>query len=91
MKKIAAGIIGLGLSAFFLVSEASEILQPETLWENAMDKGKKSKAGKEATSRDVKVISKWEVPDILREVSGIAYLGPNRFACVQDEQGTIFI
>ncbi|MBK0403633.1 SdiA-regulated domain-containing protein [Adhaeribacter sp. BT258] len=91
MKKIAAGIVGLGLSAFFLVSEASEKLQPEALWENATDKGKKSKAAKETASRDVKVISKWEVPDVLREVSGIAYLSPNRFACVQDERGTIFI
>ena len=91
MKKIAAGIVGLGLSAFFLVSEASEILQPEIIWENATDNGKKSKATKGASSRDVKVVSKWEVPDVLREVSGIAYLGPNRFACVQDERGTIFI
>ena len=91
MKKIAAGIIGLGLSAFFLVSEASEMLKPETVKENAMDKGKKSKIAKATDSYEVKVVSKWEVPDVLREVSGIAYLGPNRFACVQDERGTIFI
>jgi uncharacterized protein YjiK len=91
MKKIIAGIAGIGLSAFFLVSEASEMLKPEIPKENVTDKGKKSKAGKAPSSRDIKIVSKWEVPDVLREVSGIAYLGPNRFACVQDERGTIFI
>ncbi|MFC5270993.1 SdiA-regulated domain-containing protein [Adhaeribacter terreus] len=91
MKKIAAGIVGLGLSAFFLVTEASEMLKPELLTEIATDKGKKSKADKEPASKAVQVVAKWEVPDVLREVSGIAYLSPNRFACVQDELGTIFI
>lgn len=67
------------------------MLQPETIWESGTDKDKKSKAAKETVSRDVKVVSKWEVPDVLREVSGIAYLGPDRFACIQDERGTIFI
>ncbi|KAA9340091.1 SdiA-regulated domain-containing protein [Adhaeribacter soli] len=91
MKKIAASILGLSLSAFFLVSEASETWKAEIVKEIGTDKGKKSKAAKEAVSKEVQVVSKWEVPDILREVSGIAYLGPNRFACIQDEQGTIFI
>ncbi|MDB5264104.1 MAG: hypothetical protein JWQ14_3387 [Adhaeribacter sp.] len=31
------------------------------------------------------------MPAILREVSGIAYIDDNRFACVQDESGVIFI
>lgn len=91
MKKIAAGIVGLGLSAFFLVSEASEMLRPAVATASLSDKAKKIKPEKTALARDVKVISKWEVPDVLREVSGIAYLGPDRFACVQDERGTIFI
>ena len=33
----------------------------------------------------------WELPEILEEISGIAYFAPNRIACVQDEDGTIFI
>lgn len=35
--------------------------------------------------------SKWELPDILDEVSGIEWIGENRIACVQDEDGIIFI
>jgi uncharacterized protein YjiK len=42
-------------------------------------------------SPDVIVEQTWELPHILREVSGIAFLEPDRIACVQDEKGTIFI
>ena len=39
----------------------------------------------------VKVRTTWLLPDELREVSGIAWLDTDRFACVQDEVGKIFI
>ena len=54
---------------------------------------KKNKSGKnkEAVSTNVTIVEKWDMPEILREVSGIAYLGENRFACVQDESGVVFI
>lgn len=35
--------------------------------------------------------SKWELPNILAEVSGIEWLDKNRIACVQDEDGILFI
>ncbi|AKD05790.1 hypothetical protein PKOR_17435 [Pontibacter korlensis] len=38
-----------------------------------------------------KPVTKWELPSRLKEVSGIAFLPDGRMACVQDEQGTIFI
>ena len=57
--------------------------------------GKKTKknrdAGGEAASTAVAVIKKWDMPPVLQEVSGIAWLGNNRFACVQDEAGVIFV
>lgn len=31
------------------------------------------------------------LPDILHEVSGLTYLGSNSFACIQDENGILFI
>ncbi|MDQ3290507.1 MAG: SdiA-regulated domain-containing protein, partial [Bacteroidota bacterium] len=55
------------------------------------DKGKKKKDKKAAVSSGVQILEKWDMPAVLKEVSGIAYLGPNRFACVQDEAGTVFI
>ncbi|PRX40766.1 SdiA-regulated domain-containing protein [Salegentibacter salegens] len=34
---------------------------------------------------------KWNLPPILQETSGISYLGNNEVACIQDEDGVIFI
>lgn len=42
-------------------------------------------------SNAIAVISTWELPKILSEVSGIAFMGDDEFACVQDENGQIFI
>lgn len=61
--------------------------------EDNKDKKKKKKKDKEqlAPSAEIKVLQRWELPEVLTEVSGIEYLGDTRFACIQDEQGTIFI
>lgn len=40
---------------------------------------------------DVEVVKTWELPNNLMEISGIAFVEKNRIACVQDEEGTIFI
>ena len=55
------------------------------------NKKKKSKKEEVTTDSNVEIIDKWNMPGVLQEVSGIAYLGPNRFACVQDESGIVFI
>lgn len=54
---------------------------------------KKARADEMPTppSPDLTVLEKWDMPEILREVSGIAYLGDNLFGCVQDEAGVIFL
>ncbi|WP_298247891.1 SdiA-regulated domain-containing protein [uncultured Christiangramia sp.] len=38
-----------------------------------------------------RIDAKWELPDILEEVSGIEWLDENKIACIQDEDGIIFI
>lgn len=38
-----------------------------------------------------KIINKWQLPEILDEVSGIDWIGDNKIACIQDEDGVIFI
>lgn len=37
------------------------------------------------------IVAKWELPDILEEVSGIEWIGDGKIACIQDEDGIIFI
>ena len=54
-------------------------------------KGKDDKEKKNKQITDVQIISKWDLPSELKEVSGIAYINDKQFACVQDEQGIIFI
>ena len=37
------------------------------------------------------IVKKWELPEVLNEISGIAWVGNNSIACVQDEDGIIFV
>jgi uncharacterized protein YjiK len=39
----------------------------------------------------LKVVKRWDLPVVLKEISGIASIDSIRFACVQDEVGSIFI
>jgi uncharacterized protein YjiK len=43
-------------------------------------------------SKDVvKITRTWELPPMLKEISGIAYLDTARIVCIQDEIGSVFI
>lgn len=42
-------------------------------------------------AQSVEIIEQWDLPDILEEVSGIAYMKNGKIACIQDEDGFIFI
>jgi uncharacterized protein YjiK len=52
-----------------------------------INSGNNKLIGYNLTSPDVSII----LPDILKEVSGVTYLGSNSFACIQDENGILFI
>jgi len=58
--------------------------------------GKEASSGQKMYAGDAKpsvvtIVKQWDLPQVLDEVSGIAYMDANRFACVQDEEGIIFI
>jgi uncharacterized protein YjiK len=64
------------------------------------DKKAKEKDGAESTSYvdgansaspEIKIIERWDLPKELKEVSGIAYLSDEKFACIQDESGSVYI
>jgi uncharacterized protein YjiK len=59
--------------------------------ESSKDKKEKKKDEKGAASAEIGVAQQWALPDKLKEISGLSYLGPDRFACVQDESGILFI
>lgn len=43
------------------------------------------------SKEDYTIINTWKMPEILNEVSGISWISENTIACVEDEDGIIFI
>lgn len=42
-------------------------------------------------SAAINIQKKWELPEDLREISGLSYLDGERFACIQDETGVVYV
>lgn len=61
----------------------------------AFDKKQKnasiSSEASQAQTPGLTIMKTWELPDLLNEISGMAYLGDQKIAAVQDENGQIFI
>lgn len=55
------------------------------------DKDSKKQDKDEEGTVEVTILDKWEVPDMLKEISALTYINNYQFACVQDEEGKIFI
>lgn len=50
-----------------------------------------SKLNSKLENETYTILQKWKMPRDLDEISGIDWAGDNKIACVQDEDGTIFI
>ncbi|RYD57432.1 MAG: hypothetical protein EOP56_08990 [Sphingobacteriales bacterium] len=85
LTRILMVVMGLAMAAFIL-----NVYTPVLESVNAAPAKDKAKKGNVPTGQ-IQIVNKWEVPDILKEISGIAWIDNNRFACVQDEKGIIFI
>jgi uncharacterized protein YjiK len=88
------GIVVLPLVFFF--DDIKQVVQPseELSYQKVKGDNKKKKDkndNKEPESADVTIVNQWDLPAVLLEISGLSSIDDNRFACVQDEQGTIFI
>lgn len=90
--KILVVMVIVGLPVLFWNDIRGALSPGEQAAEGEGKKNKKKKDKQELPpSAAVKVLDRWELPEVLTEVSGIEYLGDGRFACIQDELGTIFI
>ncbi len=93
MKRIFIIAI-LFIGAFFFFKEDIGNLFANGTSEKAIGNSKREKKEQkksEALLPGVNVIKQWDLPAVLKEVSGIAYIDEDRFACIQDEAGTIYI
>lgn len=52
---------------------------------------RKSRSQERVFTGEVKIEKTWELPEVLEEVSGMAFLDSDKLAFVQDEKGMIFI
>jgi uncharacterized protein YjiK len=90
MKFVFIGL--LSLCSFSFCNYVSSASADDSTSNDKDKKGKNKKdKDKKNSAAEVSIVAKWDLPDELKEVSGIAYLDDNRFACVQDERGIIFI
>src|SRR5687768_3515211 len=51
----------------------------------------KNKNDDDPSESGVTIVEQWNVPEVLKEISAHQYIDADRFACVQDELGKIFI
>ena len=42
-------------------------------------------------SKEINILKTWQLPEVLEEISGIAFLDRKTVACIQDEDGIIFL
>jgi len=80
MKKLTIILALFFVAAFFFKRDLYALVTQKT----------KEPASKQSALKSGK-IEQWDLPNILFEVSGIAWLDANRFAAVQDEVGTVYI
>jgi hypothetical protein len=89
MNIIRIAVLLSGLSgAFIFVANKKDIAYLSGKSKREIWKGKKNKS---EVSSGIIVTKKWDMPKDLTEISGLSYIDKQRFACVQDELGTIFI
>ena len=85
MKMIKTPVLLAGLLGVFILKTRDSFFLDET----KIDMGENNGHG--STSAAITIVKKWDMPKDLAEISGISYIDGQRFACVQDELGKIFI
>lgn len=92
--KIIVLLIAVSVAIFFWGdiknAIASGSKEKKSKGKNSKDKTSQFNSG-EAETAGIIVTKKWDLPKDLTEISGLAYLDADRFACVQDETGIVFI
>ena len=90
MNNIKITILLAGLSGLFFNPKDGMLFLVDS--KNKLVKKQKYKPNDgESMLARITVIKKWELPKQLTEISGLSCIDEQRFACVQDELGTIFI
>jgi len=84
MKIINTPVLLAGLLGVFILQRGDSFFVDET----KIDMEKSNGNGSVPV---ITIVKKWDMPKSLAEISGLSYIDGQRFACVQDELGKIFI
>ncbi len=85
MKIIKAPVLLAGLLGMFILQRSDLFFLDGSKTEMKKNKEK----GRDNAA--ITIVKKWNMPKDLTEISGISYIDGQRFACIQDELGKIFI
>ena len=85
MRIIKAPVLLAGLLGTFMLKTNGSFFLAES------KKEMETNNRKESTDAAITIVKKWNMPKELTEISGLSYIDGQRFACVQDELGKIFI
>lgn len=90
---ISVIILFLANTGFLLKNNGTELIfKTGSMAGQEIKTSKKSVTIKENKMGGViKILKRWDLPDVLKEISGIAYIDDKHFACIQDEIGIIYI
>lgn len=90
---IKTAILIAGLSGIFVLlsNKKDGMLLLGESKNKAVKNNKDKTKNEDLTVTGITITKKWELPKQLTEISGLSNLDDQRFACVQDEAGTIFI
>ena len=91
MQLIKVTILLAGIFLSLLNDSKDDMLFLAESKNNLVKNEKNKKKDKESTEAGITVIKRWELPKILTEISGLSCMDEQRFACVQDELGKIFV
>ena len=85
-------IIPLFVISILIISFRTQIKDVLSTTEKAKTSQEK-KPGSETAKGDnnISILQRWELPEKLLEISGLSWMDNERFACVQDETGIVFI
>ncbi len=92
--KIALSVIGiLTIILFVFWTDIRRIAKKDNKDQVANNSVADNQArnGNGSSGANVQIVESWTMPSELLEISGIAWIDDSRFACVQDEEGKIFI
>ena len=84
MKMIKTPVLLAGLLGVFILKSSASFFVDET----KIDMGENNGNGSVTA---ITIVKKWDMPEYLAEISGLSCIDGQRFACVQDELGKIFI